>query len=102
MPGDRCQDDLGYLTTEFGYPVPRKYRPGFIGESNIEENMRVLYENNIYPIARIVVFKDPTLADGKPEVAIKKADGKLWRDRKGLAWVDPHNREVWQYAVDVR
>lgn len=95
------KDDLGYLTTELDIPVAKEIQARVHRGSNMEENMRVLYENNIYPIARIVVFKDPTLADGKPEVAIKKADGKLWRDRKGLAWVDPHNREVWQYAVDV-
>ncbi|PJC52299.1 MAG: GTP-binding protein, partial [Candidatus Magasanikbacteria bacterium CG_4_9_14_0_2_um_filter_42_11] len=27
--------------------------------------------------------------------------GGLWRDTKGLAWVDPTKEEVWQYNVDV-
>ena len=63
--------------------------------------MKTLKERNIYPIARIVVFKDPRLAEARPDLAVKNKSGGVWRDRKGLAWVDPHSREVWKYAVDV-
>ncbi|MDX9872283.1 MAG: putative glycoside hydrolase [Clostridia bacterium] len=95
------KDDLGYLTAPLDIPLAREIQARAHKGAKLGENMRVLYEKNIYPIARIVVFKDPTLASGKTELAIKRADGQPWRDRKGLAWVDPHNREVWQYAVDV-
>jgi hypothetical protein len=59
--------------------------------------------HGIYPIARIVVAKDPLLASKKLEWAIRsKADtSKPWLDRKGNPWLDPHRREVWQYAVDL-
>lgn len=58
-----------------------------------------LRENNIYPIARIVVFKDPVLANARPEYAVKNADGSIWLDNKGKAWVDSYNREVWDYNI---
>jgi len=58
-----------------------------------------LRENNIYPIARIVVFKDPVLAKAKPEYAVKNADGSIWLDNKGKAWVDSYNRDVWDYNI---
>ncbi|MEX2281735.1 MAG: putative glycoside hydrolase [Gemmatimonadota bacterium] len=58
-----------------------------------------LKDNNIYPIARIVVFKDPVLAAAKPEFAVKNRDSTLWRDNKGNAWVDSFNRKVWDYNI---
>lgn len=59
--------------------------------------------HGIYPIARIVVAKDPLLASKKLEWAIRqKADtSKPWLDKNGHPWLDPHRREVWQYAVDL-
>ena len=65
----------------------------------ILDTMRV---HNIYPIARIVVAKDPLLAGKKLEWAIKRRDNmQPWLDKNGQPWLDPHHREVWQYAVDL-
>ena len=55
-----------------------------------------LHEKGIYVIARQTVFQDPILARAKPEWAVRLAGGGIWRDRKGLAWVDPSRREVWE------
>lgn len=61
-----------------------------------------LRANNIYPIARIVVAKDPLLAGRKLEWAIKRrADGKPWLDKNGHPWLDPTQPAVWQYAIDL-
>jgi hypothetical protein len=58
--------------------------------------------NGIFPIARIVVAKDPLLADQKREWAIKrKSDGAAWLDKNGKPWLDPHHREIWTYAGDL-
>ncbi|MEO8577421.1 MAG: putative glycoside hydrolase [Gemmatimonadales bacterium] len=58
--------------------------------------------HNIYPIARIVVAKDPLLAGKKLEWAIKRRDNlEPWLDKNGNPWLDPHHREVWQYAADL-
>jgi hypothetical protein len=48
-----------------------------------------------------VVFKDEPLASRKPELAVKRPGGALWRDREGLAWTDPFKREVWDYNLAV-
>jgi hypothetical protein len=95
------KDDQGYLATEFKTPIATEIKPRIHKGMNARDNMAVLAEKEIYPIARIVVFKDPTLAEGKTELAIKRQDGSIWRDRKGLAWVDPHNKQVWEYAVNI-
>jgi hypothetical protein len=55
----------------------------------------------IYSIARIVVFKDRQLAERKPELAIRREDGSVWRDNKGGAWVNPYDRRVWDYNIAI-
>ncbi|HET9440468.1 MAG TPA: putative glycoside hydrolase [Longimicrobiales bacterium] len=60
-----------------------------------------LRAHNIYPIARIVVFKDPVLAEARPELAVKDKAGNVWKDNKGKAWVDTYNRAVWDYNVEL-
>ncbi len=58
--------------------------------------------HRIYPIARIVVAKDPLLASAKLEWAIKRKDtGAPWLDKNGNPWLDPHHRDVWKYAADL-
>ena len=67
--------------------------------SSLLDTMRA---HDIYPIARIVVVKDPMLADRKREWAIKrKSDGTPWLDKAGRPWLDPHQTGVWDYAVDL-
>ena len=60
-----------------------------------------LQAHGIYSIARIVVFKDRQLAERKPEFAIRHANGGVWRDKKGGAWVNPYDRRVWAYNVAI-
>jgi hypothetical protein len=59
--------------------------------------------HGIYPIARIVVAKDPLLAEARPQWAIRsKADtSQSWRDKQGRAWLDAHQWSVWEYAADL-
>jgi len=60
-----------------------------------------LHHDNIYAIARIVVFKDDPLATARPDLAVKRAGGALFRDRERLAWTDPFNAEVWDYNISI-
>ena len=58
--------------------------------------------HRIFPIARIVVAKDPLLASKKLDWAIKRRDNmEPWLDKNGKPWLDPHHREVWKYAADL-
>src|SRR3989442_124113 len=61
-----------------------------------------LHGHGIYPIARIVVAKDPLLAERKPQWSVKDRDtGGVWRDRINIAWVDAYNDSVWIYAAQL-
>ncbi len=62
--------------------------------------IQTLHEKNIYVIGRISVFQDPYLTKLKPEWAIKtKSTGAVWKDRKGLSFLDPTKQDVWNYVV---
>jgi hypothetical protein len=60
-----------------------------------------LHRDNIYAIARIVVFKDDPLATARADLAVKRAGGAIFRDREHLAWTDPFNAEVWDYNISI-
>jgi hypothetical protein len=60
-----------------------------------------LHAHHVLAIARIVVFKDSVTARVHPEWTIKKEDGSIWRDHKGLAWVNPYHHELWDYNIGV-
>jgi hypothetical protein len=60
-----------------------------------------LHRTGIYAIARIVVFKDNPLAEARSGLAVKRGDGSLFRDREGLAWVDPFQAEVRNYNIEI-
>ena len=63
--------------------------------------MKSMKAKGIYTIARIVVFKDNLLALARPDWAVKTTGGEIWRDRENLAWVDPFNKEVWDYNIRI-
>ena len=68
---------------------------------DLAATIKKLHSHNIYVIARQTVFQDPILAEKFPELALKKVGGGLWRDHKGLAWVDATKKEVWEYKVAI-
>lgn len=70
--------------------------------SDINSFMKKLKDNNIYAIARIVSFKDPSYAAKHPEKAIiKKSTGKPFTNSDGVIWVSPHDTYLWKYNVAV-
>ena len=69
---------------------------------DIRSLTNLLHQKNIYIIGRVAVFQDPFMTNKRPEWAItKKSDGKVWKDRKGLSFLDPANKEVWKYVVRI-
>jgi hypothetical protein len=63
--------------------------------------LRKLRENGIYPVARIVVFKDGPLAKARPDWAVQHVAGGDWLDRDGYRWVDSYNQHVWDYNIAI-
>jgi hypothetical protein len=94
------KDDDGYITFNIDHPIANEISADRRSLGNVNALMDRLYEHDIFPIARIVCFKDPYLAKNKTEYAIKNMDGSLWK-YKDIAWLNPYNRDSWEYIVDV-
>jgi len=68
--------------------------------SDLREFVEVLHKKNIYTIARITVFQDPYYSKIHPELAVKRlSDGAVWKDRKGLSFIDVGAKPYWDYIV---
>ncbi len=95
------KDDEGRITYETELETARGIEAQTRYISDMEGLMRTLKEHHVYTIARIVCFKDPLLAEKRPELALKGPDGTPVTDSNGLAWVNPYRREVWEYLTEV-
>jgi hypothetical protein len=70
--------------------------------SDMEEFIADLHEKGIYVIGRVTVFQDPLYSRLYPELAVKrKTDGAVWKDRKGLSFIDVGAKEYWEYIVNI-
>lgn len=68
---------------------------------DIDSVLKQLNAKKIYPIARIVTFKDNKAASKFPNLAVKSKSGSVWRDRNGQAWLNPYNKDAWDYVVKI-
>lgn len=84
-----------------GVPLAHKNKLYVNAIPDIRDYLAELKKKGIYTIARIVCFKDNMLARKKPELAVKRPDGSLWVDHRGVAWADPYHKEVWEYNLSV-
>ncbi len=95
------------IKDEFGlnYNSPTPSFAQNAGTMNKVRDLKALVDtvraHGVLPIARLVVFKDSVTARVHPEWTIRQQDGSIWRDHKGLAWVNPYHRELWEYNIGV-
>src|SRR5262249_39670564 len=78
-----------------------KKNAGTANKANVAALLDTLKKHNIFPIARIVVFKDSVTARVHPEWTIRKTDGSVWRDKKGIRGVTRYHKELWEYNIGV-
>ncbi len=118
------KDDFGYLRYDTHDPlVMKKCSTSGYAIKNLDKFIEEFKMENIYLIARIVTFKDPSLAkyDGGKYAVWDKSLNKAWTGIKGTEevfdddgnslgkqtvyydehWVDPYSEEVWEYNVAI-
>ncbi len=71
------------------------------GASDMREFIATLHEKNIYVIGRITVFQDPFYTKAHPEQAVQSKQGGVWKDRKGLSFIDVSSRDYWDVVVQL-
>jgi len=95
------KNDDGRITYKMQSDAVLEIDAGIGYIQDIDALVKKCREKNIYLIARIVAFRDPYLAEKKPELAVKTPTGETFRDKNGLAWVNPYKKEVWDYLIEV-
>lgn len=66
--------------------------------SDIDGLIDELHSKNIYVIGRISVFQDAYMVTHMPDWAVRrKSDNKIWKDFKGVSWIDPAAEPYWNY-----
>lgn len=95
------KSDAGYITYRMDYDVAKEIKACSDTIGNIAATVKKLKDHGIYLIARVVTLKDPILAERKPELALYNKDGTIFRDKSGLAWVNPYEDGVWDYLIEV-
>src|SRR5438132_6297329 len=96
------KDDTGCLLYPSAVPTAQQIGANQCTRArDARARLDTLLVHGIYPIARIVVAKDPRLAEHKAQWSVHLADGELWRDRIGSAWVDAYNDSVWVYSAQL-
>ena len=97
------KDDFGNML--FKTKAAEKYAPSANDKApikNIDEFIKKLKEKDIYTIARIVSFKDPTYAQyNTDKVIINKQTNQPFVNKDGIIWVSPHDRTLWDYNIAV-
>jgi hypothetical protein len=95
------KDDMGVVTADFNsadshiQENTEEYIP------DVHELMDVMEEKQIYPIARIVTFKDTLLANEQPEMSFTNSNGSVWKASNGESFINPFLKQTWDYAVNV-
>lgn len=68
---------------------------------DIRDLIAQLHDRGVYVIARISVFQDSYLVGIHPEWAVKTKSGEVWKDYKGIKWLDAAARPVWEYTAAI-
>lgn len=70
--------------------------------NDLESFLEELHSKNIYTIARIAAFQDPLYVKSHPEQAVlSKSTGEIWKDHKGMPWVDTGSVDMWKYLDEI-
>ncbi len=67
---------------------------------DMQDFIESLHKKGIYVIGRIAVFQDAYFVKHRPDLAVKNSAGTaVWKDRKGISWIDAGSQEYWDYII---
>ena len=95
------KDFSGGIAFQTDNPILKESVSDECGAWDMKEFIERLHEKEIYVIGRITVFQDPHYTKAHPEQAVQKKNGGVWKDRKGLAFVDVGAKPFWDYMIEI-
>lgn len=79
----------------------KKYSDTNVLIDNLDEIVKKAHDAGVYLIARNFVFQDPAVVKKHPAWAVQDKYGGVWRDWRGVTWLDPAVQGVWDYNVEL-
>ena len=95
------KDYTGRISFDTGNAFIKEAGSEEIRVKDMKDFIETLHDAGIYAIARITVFQDPYYSKKHLDQAVQKKNGTIWKDKKGLSFVDPAAREFWDYIIEV-
>ncbi len=95
------RDYTGKIAFETENPMLAEYVSDACGAKDMKSFIEKLHEKDIYVIGRITTFQNPAYIKAHPEQAVQKKSGGVWKDHKGLAFVDVGAKPYWETVVEL-
>lgn len=93
------RDYTGYIAFDTEHPALKEYVSTQCGASDMKEFVATLHEKGIYVIGRITTFQNPAYTKRHPDEAVQRKGGGVWKDHKGLSFVDVGAKPYWENVV---
>jgi hypothetical protein len=95
------KNEQGFVTFRGGIPYADELGVTVRNIPDIQGLLTSLRTHKIYTIARIVTFLDNNTHTLRPELYIKNQNGGVWRDAQRNAWLNPYNRDAWDFVLEI-
>ncbi|TSC70613.1 MAG: Uncharacterized protein CEO12_193 [Parcubacteria group bacterium Gr01-1014_46] len=94
------KDYSGKIVFKVSSPELKNYGSEEIRIKDLQDFIETLHKKNIYVVGRVAVFQDAYFVKHRPDLAVKTEDkSAVWKDRKGISWIDPGSKEYWDYII---
>lgn len=96
------KDSTGKIFIKLNSPELAKYDAYEVRVGDIKDFLEELHQKDFYIIGKVAVFHDDHLTKIRPDLAMRRRDNnEVWRDDKGIAWLDVSQTEVWDYNITI-
>lgn len=94
------KDYTGTIAFPVENPALKAYGSEEVRVKDMRKFIEELHQKGVYVIGRVAVFQDAYYVKKRPDLAVKnKAGTAVWKDRKGISWIDAGAKEYWDYMV---
>lgn len=97
--------DIRDYTGKIAFPTDNPKLADMVSDKCGAKDMRAfverLHASGIYVIGRVTVFQNPYYTSVHPDQAVQNINGGVWKDRKGLAFVDVGAKPYWDSVAEL-
>jgi hypothetical protein len=94
------KDYSGKIVFKITNPELKKFGSEEVRINDLQEFVETLHKKGIYVVGRVAVFQDAYFVLHRPDLAVKTKNGsQVWKDRKGISWIDAGSHEYWDYIM---